>query len=120
MKARAINLPTIQVALSVSLNNRLLKEAELSQQALSTGWLLQQASLALILTFPADGNCRTGDNVVPDEHELQLAEPAAAGARLDVCNTGANCNKVSEGDPTGPIGPIGCIVGRVLLTRVLI
>ena len=37
IKASAINLPTIQVALIVSLINRLLKEVEMSLQVLLTG-----------------------------------------------------------------------------------
>ena len=104
MKARAINLPTIQVALMVSLNNRLLNEAELSQQALSTGWLLQQPVPAALVIFPAGSMGCSGTNVTADEHESQLAAPTAAGARLDACNSGANCSKVSEGDPTGAAG----------------
>jgi hypothetical protein len=114
MNARAINLPTIQVALIVSLSNRLLKELKLSQQALSAGWLLQQFVPETSVIFPAGCIGSSGRNVASDEHDSQLAAPAAAGAGLDACNTGTNCNIVSEGDTTDPTG---CAAERVLLAR---
>ena len=115
MKARAINLATIQVELAVSLSSRFLKEFELSQQALSTGWLVLQPVPEVPDIIPAGCKGCSGRNVVSDAHDSQLAA-AAAGAGLDACNTGANCNKVSEGDPTGPSG---CNAGRDQLTRAL-
>jgi hypothetical protein len=57
-----------------------------------------------------------GEILMTAEQSVQTAAPAEALVKLDVCNTGTNCNKVSEGDPTGTTE---CFAGRDLLIPAL-
>ena len=83
---------------------------------LSAGCLSHQLSFDGVPNFTPDEICRMGEILMSEEQSPQTAAPAETLVKLDVCNIGTNCNKVSEGDPTGTTG---CFAGRDLLIPAL-